>query len=250
MDYMKNNLLTYMAFALGVFFVCSAMARPLEEKSLYYKINTGALMSEDIQYYYVQGTPEDLYKKIPEAFELVALPLLREKDVVVILLKSTFMVNRPAGFFDHEHMTNEKYVSHIMAGQTVRKSGDFYKVSVPGPYGHSFQMQTFFDSDDISTLPKSKASKIVATSKKLDVIAQGASATIVNEYSDFSRHLRGGTSVISYMSLKENKTLVVYYKMMVLKRNYADSKTIRESFLTELTVLKKQIDSFESPRPL
>ena len=247
MNFLKHNLLTLLAVALSSLATGALSAKTIEEKGLYYKSNTGALMGEDLQFYYTSGIPELLYKKIPETFELVPLPLLREKNVEVVLLKSTFMVNKPVGFFDHEHMTNEKFVAHMYDGQSVRKVGDVYKLSQPGPLGHSYQIQTFFDSDDISTLPKSKASKIVATSKKLDVIAQGASATVVNEYSDFSRFYRGGTSVISYMSLKENKTLVVYYKMMVVKKDFAPESAVKESFLRELVTLKKQIDSFQKP---
>ncbi len=225
-----------------------AAAKTVEQKTMYFKIDTGDLMAGNVHYYFVTGTPDDLYKSIPEVFELVPLPLLREKGVEIALLKSVFVMERVVGFFDHEHMTNEKFVAHSLAPQSVRKAGPVYKVSKPGADGYTYDLRSYFDSDDISTLPQSKVSKIIATSKKLDVIAQGASATVVNEYSNFSRHLRGGTSVTSYMSLKDNKTLVVHYKMMIVKTAFAQRKTLEESFLSELLALKRQTESFPSTR--
>ncbi|HXH76851.1 MAG TPA: hypothetical protein VNJ08_17915 [Bacteriovoracaceae bacterium] len=243
-----------MKLTLKFFFVLIAslsMALPvealmIEENNLRFKPDMKALMKGDIQYSFNLLSAKELLGKFPEAVELDSLTALKEKKVKILMTKAIYVVDKPVGFFDHEHMKDENYIAHIMGDQEVKKlNSNTFKVTVPGESGHSYKMKTFFDSDDISTLPNPRTIRGVSAARKLDVISMSASSIVFKEFTAFSKYTVSGTTVHSYISLKEGKTLVISYRLMAVKKYYALDKLLKSNYLNETAALKTLIGSFQ-----
>lgn len=227
-------------FALSI----PTYAGALEQKDLLFKINAEALMKGDLEYHVDLLSPKKLLSKYPEFSSLDSLKLLEQKKPV-LFSKVAFVVKRPSGFFDHQHMTNEKFVSHIMGEQQVRKVSDNdFEITVPGEDGHNYRMKTYFDSDDVSTLPNSRVTQAVTTARKLDVISQSATSMVFREFTDYTKHSSGGVSVISYVPLKHDRTLIISYSLWGLKENHSLSE-LKSSLVEENLAIKKLIESYE-----
>jgi hypothetical protein len=233
-------------FCLNLNFVQAVHAKTVEQKDLHFKIQIESLLKGEIHFSLYLLPVRELIEKFPEALDLDSLSALLNNEAKILVTKSVFIVNKPVGFFDHEHMSDEKYMSHIMGDQKANKIGkQSFKITVPGDAGHTYKVRTYFDSDDITTLPNSRIIQAVSAAKKLDVISQGASSTIFKEYSDFSKYSIAGTSVHSFIPLKEEKTLVISYKMLAVKKYYALEKLLKSNFLIEAQAIKSLMDSYE-----
>lgn len=229
-----------------LFLVLSVQAKTSKQTLLNFQIDTKQLYEGDLQYSMMIISPQKLSEKYPELAELDSLKLTELDQVRIMVTKSAFIVNKPVGFFDHQTMSNEKFLNHLRGEQKIEKKGDnHFKVTVPGQGSHTYEMKSFFDSDDISTLPNSRVIRAVTRSKKLDVISGGASSIIFQEFTDFSRFGRGGLQVRSFIPLKENKTLVLSYALHAIEKPFAVKKTLEENFVDELNAQKSLIESYE-----
>lgn len=221
-------------------------AKLIKKESVNFPIDAEALFKGETHYFFEILSPRELAVQYPSLFELDSLALVQENNVKMVVNKVVSIVNKPVGFFDEKQMLDEKYVSHVMGEQKVKKlAGDTFLITVPGEAGHSYKMQSFFDADDLSTLPTSKVMRAVATVKKLDVISQGANTIMFTEKTNFTKYIEGGVSVSSYIPMKENKTLIITYNLYAAKTPFVLPKVLRSSFLKEIVAVKELQESFK-----
>lgn len=233
------------ALVLNLLISVPTYATAEEQKELKFSPNTEALYKGDVHYALDIVTLGQFNQKYPDLYDLDSLGFLHDPHVRIVVAKTAFIVNKPAGFFDHETMGDEKFVSHLMGQQKIKKTSPAgFKITVPGEAGHTYQLKSYFDSDEISTLPNSKVIRAVAVAKRLDVISQSSSSTIFRELTHFSKYSTGGVQVSSYIPLNENKTLVLTYHLTAVKKFYALEKLLKKSLSEEAEAQKHLIENY------
>jgi hypothetical protein len=80
----------------------------------------------------------------------------------------------------------------------------------------------------------------------MDIQVQGAQTIIVREMWDFSRGSYGAIHVTAYLTLKENKTLVIDYGLMSLTPPLLARETLQESVAEEASAQQRLIDTFRA----
>ena len=209
-------------------------ATAVDEKDIKFMPSTEALMKGEVHVAMDVVSPTKINEKYPDFYYLDSLGFSQESNIKLVISKSAYIVNKPVGFFDHLNTGNEKFIAHILGDQKVKKiSENFFAITVPGESAHTYKMKTFFDSDDISTLPNSKVIRAVTQSRKLDVISQSASSTTFRELSQFSKFSVGSVQVSNFIPLKENRTMVLTYTMTGVKKNFANPKVMKENLRLE-----------------
>lgn len=233
-------------FTLNLLVSVPLYAKVVEQKVLNFPIQTERLLSGEVHTYFTILSPRKLAVQYPELFNLDSLSLNQEEGVVLVISKSVSVVSKPVGFFDDKQMVEEKYVSHILGEQKVSKlSPDTFKITVPGSDSYSYKLQSFFDADDVSTLPNSKVIRAVTAARNLDVISKSASTIMFSEKTNYSKLVEGGVSVSSFIPLKENKTLIISYNLYAIKRKFALQKVLHQSFLNEAEAVKDLVESYK-----
>jgi hypothetical protein len=216
-------------------------AKNEKQKQLDFAIKTQDLISGDIHYYFSVLPPSRVAKRFPDVLDLDTLSLLREKDVSIILTKSIFVARKPVGFFDDKQLSAPEYIRHLYSRKRVHQiSPAVYTING----NQSFKLKLYFDADDVSTLPGSRVSRAVSGVKKLDVMTLGASTIMVNEFSDFSESILGGTTVSSIIPLKENQTLIITYSLWGKRNPVGNRSSLEADFVKELEAQKRLIESF------
>ena len=219
------------------------LAQAVIQKDLRFPVQAEELLKGDIHVAVEIMRPGKVSIKYPELYEMDTLGFTQEKEVVIMVGKSAQIVKKPVGFFDNQNVTNQKFIQHILGEQKVRKTKDNqFKVTIPG--GTHYTLKTFFDSDDISTLPNSRVIRALTHAKKMDVISQGASASLVREMSEFDSSVVGSVLVSSFIPLKEERTLMLTYTLTAYRLPVTSKKTIKTNFVNEAVNLKLLIDSF------
>jgi hypothetical protein len=233
-------------FTINLLISMPIYAKAIDQKKVDFPVKPEELMKGDIHYFFEILSPNKLALSHPEIFELDSLSLIQESNVMMVVTKSVMIVNKPVGFFDDKQMLEDKYVAHIMGDQKVKRlNTDAFKVTVPGEGGYSYKMQSFFDADDVTTLPNSKVVRAVTAAKKLDVIALGASTIQFTEKTNYTKYTEGGVSVSSFIPMKENKTLVISYNVYAVKKAFALPKLLKSNFLSEVGALKTLQENFK-----
>lgn len=221
-------------------------ARVVEQTELRFKIKSQELLAGEIHYAHQLYSPKDIVERFPEAIDLDSMNLIYEKGIKILITKMAFIVNKPVGFFTTDLMRDPKFLQTILGAAEIKKvTDDIHQIKVPEDKQYSYQVKSFFDSDDISTLNNSKVVQAVTAVKKLDVISQGASAHVVREFSKFTQPVLGSTQVSSYIPLMDGKTLVILYQFTLMKKKDVKKAQLRTSIKEEATHLKPLIDQFE-----
>jgi hypothetical protein len=223
-----------------------AWSAVIRQKKLNFAVDTQSLYAGDFHYSLAIISPDRLSEKYSELVELDSQNLARLEGVKLLITKSAYIIGKPVGFFDHQTMSDEKFLGHLMGEQKVQSVGkNRFKITVPGKDSHTYLMKAFFDSDDISTLPNSRVTRAVTQAKKLDVISGSASSIIFQELTNYSRFAQGGMQIRSFISLKENKTLVLSYTIHAIETPFAIKKVIEKNFTEEVLAQKALIESYE-----
>lgn len=232
--------------AINLIVSAPVSAKSVEQKNINFPIASEALMKGEIHYFFQILRPRELSAQQPELFELDSLSLNHEQNVKLVVTKSVAIINKPVGFFDDKQLVEETYVAHVSGEQKVKKQGqDSFKVTVPGEDGYSYKMQSYFDADDVSTLPNSRVIRAVTAAKKLDVISQSASTIQFTEKTHFTKYTEGAVAVSSYIPMKENKTLVITYNLYAVKDAVADEKRLKKSFVQEIEAVRNLQESYK-----
>jgi hypothetical protein len=233
-------------FLLSLPFASAIYAKAIKQPEFNFKVDAQKLIAGDFHYSFHLVTPRKLMERIPMAADLDSLSLLQENDVKIMLTKTAFVINKPVGFFDNEHIRNEKIVSHMMGEQSITSLDQVtYKVSVPGEMKHSYKMRSYFDSDDISTLPNSRIIQAVSAAKKMDVLSQSSSSMVLKEYTHYTDYLTGGVKISSYITLQEGSTLVITYGLSAVKKAYAKDLMLEGGFVEETEAIKSLLNSYQ-----
>ncbi len=233
-------------FTINLIISIPIYAKAIEQNQIDFPIKTELLIKGEMHYFFSIMSAREFSVKYPEIFELDSLSLVQEAGVKLVLTKSVMIINRPVGFFDDKQMLAPDYVKHMMGDQKVQKTRtDSYKITVPGSAAHTYVMQSYFDADDVSTLPNSKIIRAVTVAKKLDVISQSASLIMFTEKTNFSKFCEGAVSVSSFVAMKENKTLVITYNLWAVKKEFADAKILKANLLNEIEDVKELNESYK-----
>jgi hypothetical protein len=243
---MKLALKVIGAILLNISWTASTYGAALEQREFNFKIDAEKLLSGDVHYSYHLLSPRKTLERFPLAADLDSLSLLQERNVHIMLTKKAYVVKRPVGFYDNDHIKNKDYMKHIMGQQELREIDPVtYKVRVPGKNGHTYKIKSYFDSDDISTLPSSRIIQAVSAIKRMDVLSQSASSIILKEYTDYSDYLVGGTEISSYITLKENSTIIITYNISAVRNAFAKEESLKKGFVNEVNIVNKLIKSYK-----
>lgn len=238
-----NKLL--FVFSLNLIVCHPLYAAAVEQKTINFPVKAEELLKGDVHYFFTMLSPRQLAVQYPELFNLDSLSLIQESDVEMMVSKTVYLVSKPVGFFDDKQLLDEKYVSHIMGEQKIKKlSPDTFRVTIPGEENFSYTMKSFIDADDVSTLPNSKIISGVSAAKNLDVISKGASTIMFSEKTNFTKNVEGGVSVSSFIPMNERKTLIITYNLWAVKKP-ADHRSLKEGFLTEVEAVKTLQENFK-----
>lgn len=243
-----NNSLMKLALTVVLNLVASVplYAQMVEQKQLNFPVKAEELMKGDIHYYFTLDNPRKILKQHPELFDLDSLSLFSEPESAIAVTKAAYVIDRPVGFFDDKQMTDEKFVTHVLGDQKVKKlNPETFKVTVPGEFSHQYKLQIFIDSDDISTLPNSKVIRAVSAAKKMDIISQGASSIVIKEMTQYSKFSLGGIVVMSFIPLKETKTLVIQYQLSSVKKAFGSAKIMKPGMVQEISFGRRLIQDFK-----
>lgn len=236
----------FLVLTLNLLVSAPLYAQLVEQKQLNFPIKTENLLKGEVHYFIDILSPRKLSVQYPEAFELDSMSLIQESNVSMVLSKSVSVVDKPVGFFEQSQMTDEAYLKHVMGEQKIRKiSPAAFLITVPGKDGLTYRMQTYFDSDDVSTLPNSKVIRAVSAAKKLDVISQSASTIMFQEFTNYTKYNEGSVTVSSFIPLKENKTLVITYTLSAVKNDFADKEVLKKNITTEMSAVQELRNSFK-----
>lgn len=237
------NLLKLLSALALMIASLSTYAQIKDQSDLRFKPDTKNLIKGEIHYAMTMTSTRKFSELFSDFVDFDSLQLQQQPKSRLMLAKIIYIVNKPIGFFDHQNVIEEKFVAHTLQGMSVKKlTENKYKVQIPN--SHSYEMTSYFDSDDISTLPNSKVIRAVTQARKLDVIAGSAPAIIFREFTAYTKYSAGGVQVSSFIPLKENKTMVVSYTLQAVKKYAAVEKLLRESLIAEALEQKKLIESY------
>lgn len=232
--------------ALNLLISAPTFASSIDKKDLLFPVDTALLLKGEVHYALDVVSVKKIKIKYPQFSRLDTQAFMKEPKIKLVVSKSAYIVSKPVGFFDHENVISESFNSHFMGDQKVKKLNKHdFKITVPGKDGYSYKMKTYFDSDEVSTLPHPKAVRAVAEIKKLDVISQSAASTIFREFTDFSKYTIGGSQVTTIIPLKENKTLIINYSLTAVKKYFAIENLLINNFRLESESQKQLINSFK-----
>lgn len=239
-----NKLLS--VFILNMALSVPTYAKVLEQKKLNFEVPSSEKLQKGEEYAsFKLVDAAAFFKAHPEFKGLDSLSLRNRPETKLAISKSAYIINKPVGFFDHQHVTDENFAKHMLGGKNVKKLDENTFKVTSSRLDHSYEMTSSFDSDDVSTLSTSAAIHAVASSKKLDVIVQSAPAMIFTESTQFSKYFDGSISIAAYAPLKENKTLVVIFRVTAVKNKFAMEKFIKPIFFQDVADQKAKTESFE-----
>lgn len=212
----------------------------IEEKNLSFRVNTESLLKGDIQYFSELAPPREIQNKYSELQDIDSLGLLQGQDLKIFLTKSAYIVNRPIGFFDENKFNDSEFISKLAGNQQVKKlSPDSFRISDDN---HSFKLQRFYDSDDMSTLPSSKFLRAVIGMKRMDIISQSAASIMLSEKTKYTKYAKGGISISSFIPILENKTLIITYEIHGIQNKFALPKVLKAFYKDEIKNTRKVIE--------
>lgn len=241
MNIIKFSLL----FIVPLLISANSISGVKEMNKLVFDLETSRLIDGEIHFSMDIVSLKKLKKKYPKLMALDTTGFSKTPQTKMILTKTAYIVKKPAGFFDHENIGSEEFTKHYMGDQKVKKlDKQSYKISVTGADSYEYQMKTFFDSDDISTLPDSKVIRAVTAVKKLDVISQSATLIIFREFSNFTKYSAGSIEVSSIIPLKENKTLIITYGLTAIKKYYALKPLLKQTHMKDIQIQKNLINQY------
>lgn len=219
-------------------------AKPIEQKKVNFPINLELLLKGEIPFHIFSISSQEFSKKYPDLLKFDTLSMSKQKDTFMVFSKIEYIVNRPVGLFDHEKLMDLDYVSHIFKDHKIKSiDKDTYLITTPD--GDSFKMQSFFDSENMSTLNKFKVLGAANAAREFDIISESASTMVITEKTNFPKTVAGEVSISSFIPITEHKTLVISYKLIGLKKPYKKFETIKTNILKEFEILRELQNNFK-----
>lgn len=235
------------ALLIAIFIHFSTYAASVKQKELNFVVKGEELLKGDVHYSYMLTTKEKLAGFFPDFLELDTTGITKPKNAKLLVSKSAYVVNKPTGFFDHNKAVDEAYLGYVMGDQKVTKLEErTFKVEIPGSTPQFYKMRTHFDSDDISTTTNSRAIRAITGAKAMDIQIKGASSIIVKEMWDYSKGSYGAIHVTAYVTIKEDKTLVIDFALMSLIPPLLARETLEESVSGKAAAQQRLMNSFKA----
>lgn len=220
----------------------------VKQKELNFEVKGEELLKGDVHYSFALKTKEQLAGFFPDFLELDTTGITKPGNARLIVSKAAYVVNKPTGFFDHNKAVDESYLGHIMGEQKIKKLEErIFRVQIPGNVPQTYKMKTHFDSDDITTTANSRAIRAITGAKNMDIQIKGASSIIVKEMWDYSKGAYGSIHVTAFITITEDKTLVIDYGLMSLIPPLLAMETLEESVGQEASAQQALINSFKDP---
>jgi hypothetical protein len=231
---------------LSLFIHFTTEAASIKQKELNFTVNGEELLRGDVVYSVEVMSAQELTDLFPAFMELDTSGFTKPKNATLLVSKSAYIVDKPVGFFDSDKAENVEFLNHLLGEQKVIKLGErLFRVVIPG--GQTYKLRTQFDSDDISTTTNSRAIRSVTGARKMDIQVQGASSVLVREMYDYSKGSYGSIHVTSFLTIKENKTLVIDFGLMSLTPPLLAKETLEDSVENEASAHQALLNSFNSP---
>ncbi len=223
----------------------STYAASVKQKDLNFTVKGEDLLKGDVWYSVDVMTKKQLSKILPHFLDMDTSGFTKSKNSPLLVSKSAYVLNKPIGVFDHQKAASLRYIRHLMGEQKVSELSErTFKVDIPGGNPQHYKLRMHFDSDDISTTTNSRAIRAITGAKKMDIQVQGASSIYMREMWDFSKGSNGAVHVTAYLTLKENKTLVIDYGIMSLIPPLLARETLEGSVIGEANAHQSLINSF------
>jgi hypothetical protein len=235
----------FVIFVLHLITSVISYAKTIEQQKHEFPIKSQELFKGEIHFYFEILSPSNLTNAQSVFLKLDSLGITKDPESRIEVAKAVYVVNLPVGFFDDKELTGLRFLSHMMKPDKIRnKKEGLYEVFHEGSENYSYEMRSYFDADDISTLPNSKISRSILAAKELDVISKSASTIMVTEKSKFSNLWPGSVIISSFIPIKENKTLVVSYHLTGRKKISRSDDKLKENFKNEIERTRNLQNSF------
>lgn len=190
------------------FFLLSLSLLAMEPKLLtpFFLVNTEALERGEVHFHGHTLTLQQLTDQFPDWLELDGARVLEVSDGDVHAGKWAQLIEKPLGFFNENRMLDQKWLEQLLKiGKLTRVDENSYKGS---DAQGDFELEVFYDSDDMSNLQNGRLIRSLGHAKKLDPISGGAAASICIS---LKRRRSAELTLINYVSLSSRRTLEVGY---------------------------------------
>lgn len=239
---MKNLFKTLMF----VFVISPTWAKVVEHDSPYFTVDVPKLQSGEIHSFVDVVQAIKLVEKYPGFRDLDALRLADRNNSLIAIKKISYVVNKPVGFFSDQQLNDKKWLQHTRPNEKLSRVDETsFKATTPkGKY----QLEVFFDSDDLSNVQKSKLIHAVTLTKKIDPLSGGSFATSCLLKTKPRSETINDLMITNYISLSTKTTAVITYQITALKKGKEDVvlKKVRESFIKEAPALVQRTNSFKN----
>jgi len=190
------------------FLLLSLSLLATEPKSLtpFFLVQTELLEKGEVHFHGHSLSLKQLTEQFPDWLELDGARVLETPDGDIHAGKWAQMIERPVGFFNEKRMLDQAWLERLLnVGKLTRVDENSFKGS---DAQGDFELEVFFDSDDMSNLQNGRLIRSLGHSKKLDPISGGAAASICLS---LKRRRSAELTLINYISLSSRKTLEVGY---------------------------------------
>lgn len=236
-----QNLLKMLMFVLAI---NTSWAKVIEHDSPYFIVDVPKLETGEIHSFVDVIPATKLDEKYPALHDLDTLRLLDRNNSLIAIKKISYVVNRPVGFFTDQQLNDKKWLQHLRPQEKLKRLDEtsFQATTKSGKY----QLEVFFDSDDLSNVQRSKLIHAVALTKKLDPLAGGSFATSCLLKTKPKSESINDMMITNYISLSTKTTAVITYQITALKKKNEKVvlKRVRESFIKEAPALVQRTNSF------
>jgi hypothetical protein len=194
-------------------------ARTVDRKDPLFRIEADLLDFGELHFAYHQIGAKDLAKLYPELVDLDGAKLRKNRSANVAISKTSYIVNKPAGFFSSVQMSSPEWLQKIL-GMTLEKKVEDVFSSSEG------DIKIYVDSDDLSSVKNSAFIHAVTQSKKLDTLSLSASSTVVYHGPEWMQ-------IDNYIPYSPKKTMVISYRLEIVQKTES-KKAQRLEFIKNL----------------
>lgn len=235
---------TVLLIALCIHF--STYAASIKQKELNFVVKGEELLKGDVHYSFSLTSKDELRGLFPDFLELDTTGITRPENAELMVSKVAYVVKKPTGFFDNTKAVDVTFLNFLFGEQKLTQIEEgVFKVQIPGSTPQFYKLRTHFDSDDISSTKNSRAIRAITAAKNLDIQIKGATAIIVKEMWDYSKGSYGAIHVTAYLTITEEKTLVIDYGIMSLIPPLLARETLEESVSGEASAHQRLLNSFK-----
>ncbi len=194
-------------------------ARTVDRKDPLFRIEADLLDFGELHFAYHQIQAKDLSKYYPEFVDLDGAKLRKNSHSPIAISKSSYIVNKPAGFFSSVQMSSAEWLQKILGMRLEKKEEDVFSSS-------QGEIKIYVDSDDLSSVKNSAFIHAVTQSKKLDTLSLSASSTVVYHGPEWMQ-------IDNYIPYSPKRTMVISYRLEI-KQKTESKKAQRLEFIKDL----------------